>query len=187
MATTTASGTPKSKATVVIASLMLFSMFFGAGNLIFPPMVGVSAGTNFWPAVLGFLAAGVLLPVLAIIAVAISGRSVRDLGANGGAIFGVVFSAMAYLSIGAFYALPRTGAVSMETAITPLLGWEGTLASGLFNTIFFLNAGQIPHPGPGCAAGHPHYLGRAESPARSPDADRRLRFFPHGHRPFRGL
>ncbi len=140
MATTTASGTPKSKATVVIASLMLFSMFFGAGNLIFPPMVGVSAGTNFWPAVLGFLAAGVLLPVLAIIAVAISGRSVRDLGANGGAIFGVVFSAMAYLSIGAFYALPRTGAVSMETAITPLLGWEGTMASGLFNTVFFLIA-----------------------------------------------
>ena len=140
MATTTASGTPKSKATVVIASLMLFSMFFGAGNLIFPPMVGVSAGTNFWPAVLGFLAAGVLLPVLAIIAVAISGRSVRDLGANGGAIFGVVFSALSYLSIGAFYALPRTGAVSMETAITPLLGWEGTMASGAFNTVFFLIA-----------------------------------------------
>lgn len=126
--------------TIVVAALMLFSMFFGAGNLIFPPMVGVSSGTNFWPAVLGFLVAGVLLPVLAVVAVSLSGRSVRDLGAHGGAWFGVVFSAMAYLAIGAFYALPRTGAVSMETAITPLLGWEGTAANGIFNAVFFLIA-----------------------------------------------
>ena len=107
--------------TIVVASLMLFSMFFGAGNLIFPPEVGVSSGTNFWPATLGFLAAGVALPVLAIVAVAISGQSVRDIGNHGGKIFGVAFSVIAYLAIGAFYALPRTGAVSMETAITPLL------------------------------------------------------------------
>ena len=140
MATPVASSTAKPVATIVIASLMLFSMFFGAGNLIFPPMVGVSAGTNFWPAVLGFLAAGVLLPVLAIVAVAISGRSVRDLSSNGGVLFGLVFSVMAYLAIGAFYALPRTGAVSMETAITPLLGWEGTMANGIFNIVFFLIA-----------------------------------------------
>ena len=140
MATPVASRTSKPGATIVIASLMLFSMFFGAGNLIFPPMVGVSAGTNFWPAVLGFLAAGVLLPVLAIVAVAISGRSVRDLSSNGGVLFGLVFSVMAYLAIGAFYALPRTGAVSMETAITPLLGWEGTMANGIFNIVFFLIA-----------------------------------------------
>ena len=61
----------------------------------------------------------------------------RDLAARGGVFFGVAFSVMAYLSIGAFYALPRTGAVSMETAITPLLGWEGTAANGIFNVIFF--------------------------------------------------
>ena len=94
---------PKSFASIiVVTALMLFSMFFGAVNLIFPPMVGVSAGTNFWPAVLGFLAAGVLLPVLAIVAVSISGRSVRDLSSNGGALFGLVFSVLAYLAIGAF-------------------------------------------------------------------------------------
>lgn len=125
---------------VIVASLMLFSMFFGAGNLIFPPEVGVSSGTNFWPATLGFLAAGVALPVLAVVAVAISGQSVRDIGNHGGKIFGVAFSVIAYLAIGAFYALPRTGAVSMETAITPLLGWEGTFANGAFNVVFFLIA-----------------------------------------------
>ncbi|AMO92340.1 branched-chain amino acid transport system II carrier protein [Corynebacterium simulans] len=126
--------------TIVVASLMLFSMFFGAGNLIFPPMVGVASGTNFWPAILGFLAAGVLLPVLAVVAVSISGQSVRDIGNHGGKFFGIVFSAMAYLAIGAFYALPRTGAVSMETAITPLFGWEGFGANVTYNIIFFLVA-----------------------------------------------
>lgn len=142
MASPVSSGSPKAPGamTVVVASLMLFSMFFGAGNLIFPPMVGVSSGTNFWPAILGFLTAGVLLPVLAVVAVAITGRSVRDIANHGGWIFGIVFSAMAYLAIGAFYALPRTGAVSMELAITPMTGWEGTAANGLFNTVFFLIA-----------------------------------------------
>ena len=38
---------------IIFSSLMLFSMFFGAGNLIFPPMLGVQSGENFWPAILG--------------------------------------------------------------------------------------------------------------------------------------
>lgn len=122
---------------VVATALMLFSMFFGAGNLIFPPMLGVEAGESFLPAILGFLGTGVLLPVLAIIAVAFSGNNLRDLANRGGMVFGIVFPILAYLSIGAFYALPRTGAVSYETAIQPLLGVEGLLASGIFNFIFF--------------------------------------------------
>ena len=123
--------------TIVITALALFSMFFGAGNLIFPPMLAVQAGDNFWPAILGFLGTGALLPVLAVVAIAMSGANVRDLAKRAGAVFGLIFPVLAYLSIGAFYALPRTGAVSMETAITPLFGWEGVLASGVFNVIFF--------------------------------------------------
>lgn len=122
---------------VVATALMLFSMFFGAGNLIFPPMLGVEAGESFLPAILGFLGTGVLLPVLAIIAIALSGNNLRDLASRGGWIFGLIFPILAYLSIGAFYALPRTGAVSYETAIQPLTGWDGMLASGIFNFIFF--------------------------------------------------
>ncbi|AIT61602.1 branched-chain amino acid transport system II carrier protein [Corynebacterium doosanense] len=122
---------------IIATSLMLFSMFFGAGNLIFPPQLGVNAGENFWPAILGFLGAGVLLPVLGIIAIALSGNSVSDLARRAGVVFGIVFPILAYLSIGAFYALPRTGAVSFEIAITPLTGWEGLGASAIFNLVFF--------------------------------------------------
>lgn len=122
---------------VIATSLMLFSMFFGAGNLIFPPQLGVNAGDNFWPAILGFLGAGVLLPVLGIIAIALSGNSVRDLARRAGPVFGLIFPILAYLSIGAFYALPRTGAVSFEIAITPLTGFSGLGVSALFNFVFF--------------------------------------------------
>lgn len=123
--------------TLTVTSLALFSMFFGAGNLIFPPMLAVEAGDNFWPAILGFLGTGALLPVLAVIAIALSGANVRDLAQRAGSVFGLLFPILAYLSIGAFYALPRTGAVSMETAITPLFGVSGTAATGVFSVIFF--------------------------------------------------
>lgn len=123
--------------TIIVTSFMLFSMFFGAGNLIFPAMLGIEAGTNFTPAILGFLGTGVLLPVLGIIAIAISGENLRDLASRGGNFFGLIFAIVAYLSIGAFYALPRTGAVSYETAIQPLTGWDSLFASGAFNFIFF--------------------------------------------------
>lgn len=122
---------------IVVTAMMLFSMFFGAGNLIFPPMLGVEAGENFLPAILGFLGTGVLLPVLAIIAIALSGSNLRDAASRAGRLFGLLFPILAYLSIGAFYALPRTGAVAYETAIQPLTGTEGLFLSGLFNLVFF--------------------------------------------------
>lgn len=130
-------GTSGNGMTIAITSLALFSMFFGAGNLIFPPMLAVEAGDNFWPAILGFLGTGALLPVLAVIAIAMAGANVRDLAQRAGTVFGVIFPILAYLSIGAFYALPRTGAVSMETAISPLFGVEGTAAYAIYNIIFF--------------------------------------------------
>lgn len=116
---------------------MLFSMFFGAGNLIFPPQLGVEAGDNFIPAIAGFLITSVALPVLAIIAIALSGRDIRDISARGGKIFAAGFPILVYLSIGACYALPRTGAVSFETAIAPITGWSSLAAIAAFNFVFF--------------------------------------------------
>ncbi|WP_022867845.1 branched-chain amino acid transport system II carrier protein [Schaalia vaccimaxillae] len=135
-----AAGSEKSRsgtAALIATSLTLFSMFFGAGNLIFPPIVGAAAGTNFVPAITGFLLGGVALPVIAIVAIALSGTDLRDLASRGGTLFGILFSCLSYLAIGAFYALPRTGAVSFSTAVTPLTGWESPVASTIFNGLFF--------------------------------------------------
>lgn len=134
--TETASSGRRSGA-VLVASLMLFSMFFGAGNLIFPPMLGAQAGSSTTPALLGFLSTGVLLPVLAILAIAVTGRDLQDLANRGGRVFGVVFTVLVYLSIGAFYALPRTGSVSYETAVAPYLGEESLWIAAAFSAAFF--------------------------------------------------
>lgn len=126
-----------SSAVLIATSLTLFSMFFGAGNLIFPPIMGASAGTNVAPAMIGFLIGGVALPVISIITIALSGTDMRDLVNRAGKSFGLVFSVMVYLSIGAFYALPRTGAVSFSTAVAPIIGTKSLTASILFSLVFF--------------------------------------------------
>jgi LIVCS family branched-chain amino acid:cation transporter len=62
-----------SKKELLFVSLMLFSLFFGAGNLIFPPFLGQSAGNNTWIAMAGFFITAVGFPVLGVVAVAKSG------------------------------------------------------------------------------------------------------------------
>ena len=130
-------GRSSSTAVLIATSLTLFSMFFGAGNLIFPPIMWASAGSNFAPAMIGFLIGGVALPVVSIITIALSGTDMRDLVNRAGKSFGLVFSVLVYLSIGAFYALPRTGAVSFSTAIAPIIGTKSLVASVIFSFIFF--------------------------------------------------
>lgn len=53
---------------------MLFALFFGAGNLVFPPMLGQAAGTNVWLANLGFLTTGVGLPLICVMVIGYSGK-----------------------------------------------------------------------------------------------------------------
>lgn len=98
---------------------MLFSMFFGAGNLILPPLLGLQAGTEAVPAMVGFLAAGIGLPVLGIVAVALCG-GVRELAGRVSPLFASVFIALAYLTIGPFLAIPRTSSTAYEM-LKPLL------------------------------------------------------------------
>ncbi|MEJ5920171.1 branched-chain amino acid transport system II carrier protein [Corynebacterium sp. H78] len=123
--------------TILVIGLMLFAMFFGAGNLIFPPQLGVEAGTNYVPAIAGFLSTGVLLPMLAVIAVAVSGNGIVDIATRAGKVFGLVFSIAVYLSIGALYAIPRTASVAFETGAAGLVGTDSALALFLFTAIFF--------------------------------------------------
>lgn len=126
---------------IVVTALMLFSMFFGAGNLIFPAMLGAEAGTNFTPAITGFLLTGVLMPILAVVALAASGQDMQDLALRGGRLFALLFPPLVYLSIGALYALPRTGSVSYAMAVEPHLGTlgldRGLLPLVLFSAVFF--------------------------------------------------
>lgn len=101
--------------------LMMFALFLGAGNLIFPPAMGQVAGNQVWIATLGFLITGVGLPLLGIIAIALSGGDLQTISSRAHPIFGLIFTVIAYLAIGPFFGIPRTGTVAFEIAIFPFL------------------------------------------------------------------
>lgn len=119
---------------------MIFSLFFGAGNLIFPPEIGVGAGSNVWLAIGGFLISGVGLPLLGILAVAYTSKtgSAEDLSNKVHPIFAVAITSITYLTVGPFFAAPRTGVVSYEIAIVPFLQESNAATLAIFTTVYFL-------------------------------------------------
>ncbi|MFS0592897.1 branched-chain amino acid transport system II carrier protein [Cytobacillus horneckiae] len=124
---------------IIILGLMLFSLFFGAGNLIFPIMMGQEAGINVWKATAGFVITGVGLPLLAVIALGYSGKSdLQSLASRVHPMFGLIFSIVLYLAIGPLFAIPRAGSVSFEIGIRPLLpeSWS-TMGLFVFSIFFF--------------------------------------------------
>lgn len=119
---------------------MLFALFFGAGNLIFPAQLGQYAGENIWSGIIGFLITGVGLPLLGIVAIAYSGsKNLEDLAGRVSPAYGIFFTALLYLTIGPFFAAPRTGTVAYEVGIMPFVP-EGSEQIGLliFTLLFFL-------------------------------------------------
>ena len=109
---------------MLLISFMLFSLFFGAGNLIFPPFLGQNAGNRTIPAMIGFLITAVILPVLGVIVVA-QFDGLDRLAQNVGSKFSLVFTVLIYLSIGPGLGIPRAASVPFEMAVAPYLP-EGT-------------------------------------------------------------
>lgn len=108
----------------IAVGFMLFALFLGAGNIIFPPLLGQQAGEHIVPAMLGFLITGVGLPLTGIVAVAKNGGDFQQIASRIHPLFGVIFTSIVYLSIGPLFAIPRTGAVTYEIGITPFLSKE---------------------------------------------------------------
>lgn len=105
----------------IAVGFMLFALFLGAGNIIFPPELGQQAGDQYIISIIGFLITGVGLPLLGIISVARNGGDLQLLAGRINPAFGFIFTLIVYLSIGPFFAMPRTGAVSYEIGVLPFL------------------------------------------------------------------
>lgn len=119
---------------LLLVGFTLFSMFFGAGNLIFPPFLGAQAGTATWPAMIGFAITAIGFPILGVIEVARSG----GLGTLAGRVhpkFAAVFTLLIYLSIGPGLAIPRTASTSFEM-VAPFLG-GGQWMQAAYSLVFF--------------------------------------------------
>ncbi|WP_315116106.1 branched-chain amino acid transport system II carrier protein [uncultured Clostridium sp.] len=105
---------------ILITGMALFSTFFGAGNLIFPPTLGYMAGDKWGYIGLGFLITCIGLPLFGIISVALSGGKTEDLTRKISPTFGKILCSIIMLSIGPLFAVPRTGATTFELGVLPL-------------------------------------------------------------------
>ena len=118
---------------------MLFGLFFGAGNLIFPASMGQLAGSRVLTASAGLLVTGVGLPLLGVAALGISrcdglAALTRRVGKN----YSLFFTCLLYLTIGPFFAIPRCATVPFEVGVAPALGGGGGQgALALFSLVFF--------------------------------------------------
>ncbi|WP_315117642.1 branched-chain amino acid transport system II carrier protein [uncultured Clostridium sp.] len=110
----------KSTRDAFVIGLALFAMFFGSGNLIFPPYLGKLVGNSYPLAIIGFLMTGVGLPLLGILACAKIGGTFREISLKVGNLFSIIATTAIVLAIGPMLAIPRTAATTFELSIQPI-------------------------------------------------------------------
>lgn len=121
-----------------LISSMLFGMFFGAGNLIFPLILGAKAGKDMPLALLGMLVSAVGFPLLGIISMGISkSEGLLDMAGRVSKGFAYFFTCALYLTIGPLFAIPRCGATSFAVGFAPLSGEHRALFQLIFTLLFF--------------------------------------------------
>lgn len=126
------------KEKIIVAST-LFGMFFGAGNLIFPVHLGQMAGSNSWPAIIGFVITAVGIPILGVAAIGNThSDNLLTLSSKVSRGYGIFFTTALYLTIGPFFAIPRCATTSFTTGVAPMVG-ENSLVIGqlIFSAVFF--------------------------------------------------
>lgn len=130
---------PLSVKDYLVVSSLLFGLFFGAGNLIFPIHLGQLAGGHWVVATVGFLVTAVVLPLLSVLAVSVTrSEGVYDIGKPLGPAFALVFMVLIHATIGPLFGTPRTASIPFSVGVQPLLpsNWAhvGLL---VFSALFF--------------------------------------------------
>lgn len=118
----------------IAVGFTIFAIFFGAGNLIFPPEIGMNSGREWFISLLGFFISGIGLPLLGILALNKAG-SLEKFGEKIGNKFTNIYTALILICLGPIVAIPRTGASTYEMSILPNLG--NIISPTIFSIIFF--------------------------------------------------
>jgi LIVCS family branched-chain amino acid:cation transporter len=127
------------KKEILITGFALFSLFFGAGNLILPPFLGANAGEQWWLVFLGFIMTAVFIPILGILAHAKVQGTIYDLAKKVAPWFGSLYCVFMYL-IAVTIPAPRTASVAHEMAIQPFFGTSPLLTSSFYFLLIFIFA-----------------------------------------------
>lgn len=122
-------------------SIMLFGLFFGAGNLIFPAFLGNKAGENTTIALIAFSVTAIVFPILGVYAVSKS-EGLLNLANRINPIFSVIYTTAIFLSIGPGLGIPRAGSMPFELAVAPYVpeSFNITLARIIYTSVFFISA-----------------------------------------------
>jgi LIVCS family branched-chain amino acid:cation transporter len=134
----------KTKETFVLG-FAIFAAFFGAGNLILPPLLGFQAGPDWWLVTIGFLASATIIPFFALFAHARLQGTMLDFGNKVSPLFSLLFCLCVY-AIAIALPIPRTAAVTHEMAIAPFFETSSLLTSTIYFTlvfVFVLNRGKV--------------------------------------------
>ncbi len=121
---------------IIIVGFALFSMFFGAGNLLFPPYLGLVSGQSWLVSIFAFVLADAGIALLVIIASAKCSGSLDDILSRSGKTLARIIS-IAALSCLALLVIPRTAATTYEMGITPIIGEYGSIARIIASVVFF--------------------------------------------------
>lgn len=122
---------------IAVTAFALFSLFFGAGNLILPPLLGFSSGAVWWLVALGFCVSAVLIPILGILAHAKLQGTIFDFGKKVSPTFSLIYSFIIY-AISISLPSPRTASVTHEMAIQPFFDSPSWLTSIIYFVLVFL-------------------------------------------------
>src|SRR5690606_13386790 len=124
---------------VLVTGFALFSMFFGAGNLILPPYLGFNAGPDWFLVTIGFVITAVVIPIFGIVAHAKLQGTVYDFGQKVSPIFSSIFCLFVY-GICIVLPSPRTASVTHEMAIAPFFEGSSLLTSTIYFVLVFIFA-----------------------------------------------
>src|SRR5690625_4927105 len=125
---------------IFIIGFALFAMFFGAGNLIFPPILGLESGTSWISSISGFAITSVFATFLGIMTVVVSGDNFSDVGNRIHPVFSVIIASISMLSIGPLIAIPRTAATTFEVGVQSIFPKTKPIVSSIvfFSLTFIL-------------------------------------------------
>lgn len=124
---------------VLLVGVMLFSLFFGAGNLIFPPFLGQEAGSSTGIAMVGFSLTAIVFPILGVLVVSKT-KGLNNLATKVNSKFSFVFTILIYLSIGPMLGIPRAASLPYEMVLAPFVSKDlipHNLALFIFTATFF--------------------------------------------------
>ena len=119
---------------IIISGLALFAIFFGAGNLIFPPFLGLNSGKDWFLASLGFNLSDSLLILLGILALSFRSANLKAFGGKISNNFGNILSLVCITLVGPLLSIPRTGATTYEVVLSPFYPHINKI---LFSFLFF--------------------------------------------------